>query len=533
MATKKYVSLDKLTKYDDLLKAKIKTDDEATLASAKAYAKEYADGLATNYDEAGAAATAESNAQSYTDGKITEVNGTIAGVKTIAEQGVTDAATADGKAVKAQGDVDNLKAYVGTFTASEGVDTVVKYIDAKTAHVASDETVNALTDRVSAVEGDVAIIKGDYLKSSDKTELSNAVNTEKERAMGIENGLRTDVDAIKGDYLKSSDKTELSDLITAEANRAKGVEGGLDTRVKAIEDDYLTSSDKDALQNQINLIMNNPDTKDVIDSIAEFTQYIADHGEIAEGFRTDIDKNKEDIAANAKAIADQAISDAATYATKTDLANEKKALQEEIDADVKVVADKVASLEGASATHATKDYVDGQVQALQGVDSGLDTRLQAVEAKFGEGDGNVAGMIATAKQEAIDAAAGDATSKANTAESNAKGHADSLNTAMNTRVEALEAIDHDHSNKGVIDGITSAKVTAWDNAAAKVHEHSNKTVLDGITSAKVTAWDNAEGNAKNYADGLNSTMDGRVATLEAWHTNFVECSETDINNLFL
>ena len=61
------------------------------------------------------------------------------------------------------------KSYVGTFTASEGVDTVVKYIDAKTANIASDERVNGIDNRVKTIEGD-------YLKSTDKTELEGKIN---------------------------------------------------------------------------------------------------------------------------------------------------------------------------------------------------------------------------------------------------------------------------------------------------------------------------------------------------------------------
>lgn len=82
----------------------------------------------------------------------------------------------------------------------------------------------------------------------------------------------------------------------------------------------------------------------------------------------------------------------------------------------------------------------------------------------------------------------DAKGAAAAAQEAAEGHADELNTAMNTRVEALEAIDH---------------------------SHSNKTVLDGITAAKVSAWDAAEGNAKSHADGLNTAMDTRVKAVEA------------------
>ena len=192
----------------------------------------------------------------------------------------------------AQADVDALETYVGTFTASEGVDTVVKYIDAKTANIASDERVDGIENRVKAIEDD-------YLVEADKTELSGLVTAEKTRAEGIEAGLRTDVDAIKADYLKAADKTELEGKITAEETRAKGVE--------------------ESLQTQINTIMNNPDAEGAINSINEFTQYVKDHGTIADGFRADIDKNKEDIATNAKAIADET-----TRATEA-LAAEKEA----------------------------------------------------------------------------------------------------------------------------------------------------------------------------------------------------------------
>jgi hypothetical protein len=62
------------------------------------------------------------------------------------------------------------------------------------------------------------------------------------------------------------------------------------------------------------------------------------------------------------------------------------------------------------------------------------------------------------------------------AETIVKEYADGLNTAMNTRVEALEAIDHDHENKTVLDGITAEKVEAWDKAQVNVIE---KIIING------------------------------------------------------
>lgn len=69
----------------------------------------------------------------------------------------------------------------------------------------------------------------------------------------------------------------------------------------------------------------------------------------------------------------------------------------------------------------------------------------------------------------------------------AKDYADGLNTAMDTRVQAVEG---------------------------KAHEHENKTVLDGINATKVAAWDVAEQNAKDYADDKDTAMNTRVTAVE-------------------
>lgn len=524
--TKKYVSLDKLGLYDEKIKKVITDGDTAALDSAKSYA----DGLAVNYDAAGSAATVQ--------GKLDEE---IARAK--AKEDEIVAAN-----VATQKEVDDLEKYVGTLPEGTAATSVVDYVNVKTAGIATDAALGELNNQVSALQGAVNGITADYLKGADKTELSGAIKAEEDRAKGVESGLRTDVDAIKGDYLKAADAETLQGNIDAVVEDVAEIAGDylkgadkteLEGKIGAKADQTALDAEIEratgveaSLQTQINTIMNNPDTEGVINSITEFTQYIADHGEIAEGFRADIDKNKEDIAANAKAIEDKATSDAATYATKTELANEKKALQDEIDSDVAVVDGRVATLEGTVATKADKTYVDEQVQALQGVDTGLGNRITALENKFGGAEGSVEDMIADAQAAAEATAAADATAKANAAEAAAKGHADSLNTAMNTRVEALEAIDHDHSNKAELDLIASGDKAKWDEAAGKAHEHSNFSVLEGITSGKVTAWDNAESKAKEYADGLNTAMDTRVASLESWHNNFTEVSEQEINDLF-
>ena len=100
----------------------------------------------------------------------------------------------------------------------------------------------------------------------------------------------------------------------------------------------------------------------------------------------------------------------------------------------------------AQAKKKKKEYTDEKVGVeklrAEGVEGNLNTRLQAVEAKFGSGEGNVESQIAAAKQAAIDAAAADAKNKADAAAAAAQAHADNLNTRMNQRVQTLEAIDH-------------------------------------------------------------------------------------------
>lgn len=71
----------------------------------------------------------------------------------------------------------------------------------------------------------------------------------------------------------------------------------------------------------------------------------------------------------------------------------------------------------------------------------------------------------------------------------AKDYADGLNTAMNGRVEALEAIDHEHGNKSVLDGISAAKVEAWDKSEQNAKDYSDGKLAEAKTaiSAEIDA----------------------------------------------
>lgn len=446
-----------------------------------------------------------------------------------------------------------LDTKVGTLPGDSA--SVIAYINKKTEGIATDAALAELQGAVETLGNDIDAIEKDYLTSVDEAALEKLISDEADRADKAEKANAAAIQAISDDYLKAADKTELEGKITAEAERAAGVEEGLAARIKAVEDDYLVEDDKtelsnaialkadasalaqevsdretavSGLQTQINTIMNNPDAEGAINSINEFTKYVEEHGTIADGFRADIDKNKEDIAAM----------DTAYKAADTEIKGRLDVLEainhEAYKAADEALEDRV-NAEIAKKVDATA--LTQAVEALEGADTAIKGRLDVVEAALGTGEGSVADQIADAEQRAKDAAAADATSKANAAESNAKAHADSLNTAMNTRVEVLEAIDHDHSNKEVLDEITSTKVSAWDaalQAADIATGTANGTIsikgtdvavkgLGSAAYAATSAFDVAGSAADALADA-NEYTDTSLANIKALTTAEIEAA---------
>lgn len=557
--TKKYVSLDKLSLYDEKIKKVISDGDAASLQSAK----DYADDLAVNYDAAGSAASALADAKTYADGK----DAAIQAAQKAGYDAAAAAAIADGKAVTAQSEVDALETYVGTIPETSEAESIVAYIQEKTSGIATEGAMTELGNRVGVVEGKVATIEGDYLKAADKTELEgkitdahNAANVAQGEVDALEQTHATDkknledaialkadqtaldaVSAVANAAVKQSDydvkvkaledeDARIAGLVASEAERAAGVEAGLEERLVEVETFFKTAEGQTI--------------DDALDTLVELQTYLNGEGAVADQMLLDIAANKKAIEDHVATNHDFATADATLKSELTGEINKKadKTTVEGIDGrlttaegKITTVEGKVSTLEsemdaveGAVATKAEQTYVDEQIEALQDVDSGLDGRISALEGKF-TGEGSVEDMIGDAKQEAIDAAAEDATSKANAAEAAAKGHADSLNTAMNTRVEALEAIDHDHSNKEELNLIASGDKAKWDEAYTKRHEHSNKTVLDGITAENITTWNTVTSKA---AQSDLAAVSDRVTALETWHSNFVEVSEEEINALF-
>ena len=556
--TKKYISLDKLSVYDEKLKKYLADADTAALKSAKDYTDE-SFGLA-NENAASLANTALADAKTYADGKDAAIQAAHkAGTDAAAAAGV-----ADGKAVAAQNEVDALETYVGTFT-HDTAKSVVEYINAKTDGIATSGNLEALGARVTSVEGDVSTIKGDYLKGTDKTELEGkitavetAVATEKSRAEGIEGGLRTDINTVMGDYLKGEDKTELQGNIDEVAGNVATIagdylkaadktelQGKIDAKVAKTDYDAKMEEidgDIDGLQTQINTIMSNPDAEGAINSINEFTQYVTEHGTIAEGMRTDINKNRDDIAAEAKRAGEaegvlsgrldvlEAIDHDAYKAADEVLAGRIGTL-EAIDHDAYKAADTALKneLNGEIAKKADTTALEAAVSALEGADTGLGNRITALENKF-TGDDSVADMIATAKQEAIDAAASAADTKDEAVLAAAKKYADDEDAEIESRVATLETDSAKHALASDLTALDGRVTTA----EGKVGTLETKmTAVEGKAAANETAIGTLNTTMATKAAQADLTAVGdRVTAIENWHSNFVEVSEEEINAMF-
>lgn len=143
-----------------------------------------------------------------------------------------------------------------------------------------------------------------------------------------------------------------------------------------------------------------------------------------------------------KEIADWILNDTTGAA---DMANDIKALEDKmVGVDTTVVASIASAIDAALKVDGADKYalasdltaLATRVKTLE--DADLDNRVKALEDKF-DGDDSVASLIATAKQEAINAAATDATTKAGNAESAAKAYADGLAVNYATAAQGAKA----------------------------------------------------------------------------------------------
>lgn len=381
--------------------------------------------------------------------------------------------------------VDDADLFLGNIKLSNGADlaaAILRIAENESDIARIDQEIGALvgTEGGSSISSMI-----EEAVEAAKTELrreisanTTAIEAEATRAKGIEGGLETRLATVEGDYLKGADKTELEGKITAEATTARAAEKANADAIAAVKEDV------DAFFKDADV------TESAKDTLKEIQEYINTDAQGAAAMAESI----EGVKGRVKAIED----DYLVEADKTELTN---AINGKVaQADHNALAGRVTTVEGAVATKAEQEAlntVSGKVTALEGkvdVDS-------------------VAEAIATAKSEAISTAAGDATSKANTAETNAKtyakeyadglaGNYDVKGAAATALTDAKDYTDEEIAKLGNVYDAKGAAATAESNA--KSYADGLATNYDAAGSASA-----AEAAAKSYADGLAGNYDSK------------------------
>lgn len=216
-----------------------------------------------------------------------------------------------------------------------------------------------------------------------------------------------------------------------------------------------------------------------------------------------------------------------------------------MNAAIDALKTKVGDIpEGATATTVVayiKELVDAEKVRATGVESGLDTRVKAVEAKLGDGDGSVAKQIeAAVKVEtdariAADSALDGKITTAQGAADKAQGDVDALKdvvaskaaasdvTALTTRVTAAEKDIDDLQAAIAADGKVTAAIADAKKAGTDAQATANKNKTD-IAALTTTVG--------GHTTTLSSQGD-RISALETKvGDGFVAITNEEIDGLF-
>lgn len=127
-----------------------------------------------------------------------------------------------------------------------------------------------------------------------------------------------------------------------------------------------------------------------------------------------------------------------------------------------------------------------------GLNTAMDTRVSAVENKLGTGTGSVTEQIATAKSEAISTAATDATTKADAAETNAKSYADTKIAANKKLIDAntssISSINTSLATGGATaNAIADAKKAGTDAQSGVSALTTRVTALESVSYIEISS----------------------------------------------
>lgn len=515
--TKKYVSLDKLTKYDELLKAKMAADDATTLANSKSYA----DGLATNYDASGSAATAKTEAiEAAKTETTTQVNALANGAvksNTDAIAAIKDDANIDSFAdvvtelAKKQdaGDYATKSEAQGYANAKDNA-----IAEAKASGDAAQVTANANAQAIEAINHvDTGILaQAKSYTNTEVGEVQTAVDTLSEKVGTVPEG-QTVMGIIDTIQENAYDDTEIQTKIDT-------VSGKVDTLVGEDANKSVRTIANEELAKQ--LIAEGADAS--LDSLQEIAAWIQSHPDDAAAMNAAIEALETKVDTGDKTVSAY-VTDAINALSIGDYAKA---------ADLTALAGRVGTLETASATHALKTEVEAVSTSLNEYkDAHSDDYTNAqIDAAIKVVADDVAALNDTyASDEELATAIENEVTRANGAYA----------------VKSLETTVANHT-ADTVSHTTSDEKTLW-NAALQSSDittgSGNGTIavkgtdvaVKGLGSAAYT--DSSAYDGAGAASAVQGKLDEEIERAKAAEkanadaiAAFVECSESEISALF-
>jgi hypothetical protein len=386
-----------------------------------------------------------------------------------------------------QAELDAYKEVV-TAAIAAGVKEAKDYADAQDADTVYDD--KDLQDRVKAIEDD-------YLKEEDKYD---------------DTAVKGRLDVIESDYLKKSDETIYDD--TALAGRVTTVEGkvtaleqaveaidfvdadeldaAIDEAVETINETLNTKaaqSDLEALEGRVDAFLTGTGATEALDSLQELIKYINEHDDVEiSGILADIEAIEGKLAGVDGTVVDYVtgainalkIGDYAKASDLTALAGRVEALEAK-PFDTYATKTEVETVDGKFANYTTTDTLNGLLADKADADSVVaNTTFITFQTE------NTA-AIATAKQEAIDAAA---------EAEEAKGYAVATEVAgtyatKSELTEAVEGIENDllsYAKTADVNAELAKKVESATiaHAVAADPEKGIEAIPEGITKEGTT-----------------------------------------------
>lgn len=436
----------------------------------------------------------DSVTQTYVDGEISSLDSRLDVIEGLD--------SVEGSVAKAEKD------------AKDYADSLDSAMDSRVSSLEADPTTKTYVDGIqSALDGRLDVLEGaDSVEGSVAKAEKDAKDYTDSKIGDLEGN--PDVASFVGALA-----TSVFGAVSAEQSRAEGEEAALDGRLDILEgadtvEGSVAKAEKDAkdyadsldstMDSRVSALESDPTTQSYVDGIESALDArldIIEGLDSVEGSVAKAEKDAKDYADSLDSAMDARVSSLESDpVTKTYVDGEVSSLDSRLD-----VIEGVGEGSVSKAEQDAKDYADAQIAALvNSAPAVLDTLKELSDALGG--DENFATTVSNqigGLDSRLDVLEGVGEGSVSKAEQDAKDYADSLNSAMDSRVDALEL---DPVTKTYVDAMTTSDIAEGTNL------YYTQGRFDSAFSAKSTS-NLSEGSNLYYTQArFDSAFAGKSST---------------------